>query len=151
MGTRSPLPHGTVLSVNSDFPPGMPPDPFSDDFVQDLTAEAGIFDDSDMFEPLSDEERRLIEQDLQDLREFENALRPRGIRGIVVDCEDCKEFHYFDWTILRERMIQMLGDGSIPTHEPAHNPNPEEYVTWDYCAGYLDGLEAPRRLRRGMF
>lgn len=134
------------------MPPGMPPDPFDDDFMAEVTADSSVFDDdTEEFEPLSESERELLEQDLVDLAEFESALAPRGIRGIVVDCVDCQELHYFDWSILRERMEQMLGDGSIPTHEPAADPNPDDYVTWDYCLGFLDGLEAPRRVRRGLF
>ena len=134
------------------MPPGMPPDPFDDDFMAEVASESGMFEDEDeVFEPLSDQERTLLEQDLADLLEFETALAPRGVKGIVIDCVDCQEMHYFDWNILRERMEQMLGDGSIPTHEPAMDPNPDFYVTWDYCLGFLDGLEAPRRVRRGLF
>lgn len=139
-------------SNHPPMPPGMPPDPFDDDFMAEVASESGMFEDEDeVFEPLSDQERALLEQDLADLLEFETALAPRGVKGIVIDCVDCQEMHYFDWNILRERMEQMLGDGSIPTHEPAMDPNPDFYVTWDYCLGFLDGLEAPRRVRRGLF
>ena len=32
----------------------------------------------------------------------------------------------------------LLAEGSVRRHEPAYDPDPEAYVTWDYCRGYAD-------------
>ena len=29
-------------------------------------------------------------------------------------------------------------DGTVRPHEPAYDPEPDAYVTWDYCRGYAD-------------
>ena len=65
-------------------------------------------------------------------------LGHRGIRGLVVCCEDCKQDHYHDWDMLRANLLQLLVDGTVRPHEPAYDPQPDAYVTWDYCRGYAD-------------
>ena len=69
---------------------------------------------------------------------YEALLGHRGIRGLVVCCEDCKQDHYHDWDMLRANLLQLLVDGTVRPHEPAYDPMPESYVTWDYCRGYAD-------------
>ena len=40
--------------------------------------------------------------------------------------------------MLRANLIQLLIDGTVRPHEPAVDPRPDAYVTWDYCRGYAD-------------
>ena len=35
-------------------------------------------------------------------------------------------------------LLQLLVDGTVRPHEPAYDPEPDAYVTWDYCRGYAD-------------
>ena len=32
--------------------------------------------------------------------------------------------------------------GESPVHEPAFDPDPNDYVSWDYARGFLDGYES---------
>ena len=63
-----------------------------------------------------------------------------GIRGLVIECEDCHEPHYFDWDLLRGNLRHLLGSGRPRVHEPAYDPDPDHYVTWEYARGYADGV-----------
>jgi hypothetical protein len=67
----------------------------------------------DDFGPIDAAERDALSQDLVDVRTLKAVLASRGIRGVVVFC-----------------------------HEPAWEPNPDEYVSWDYARGFLDGYES---------
>jgi hypothetical protein len=120
--------------VRDHFPPGLPPDPFAGDPSDPSAAldaiEPGI--------PLDDSERMAVEEDLADLEVYETLLAQRGVRGLVVMCEDCREDHYHDWEMLRANLLQLLLDGTVRPHEPAVDPRPDDYVTWDYCRGYAD-------------
>lgn len=100
------------------------------------------FDDEDVGQepPLGDEERAELLSDLADLAVYQALLEPRGIRGIVVDCADCGEAHYHDWELLRSSLEQLLNDGRMRPHEPAYEPNPGQYVSWEYCRGFADGI-----------
>ena len=40
--------------------------------------------------------------------------------------------------MLRANLLQLLIDGTVRPHEPAYDPEPDSYVTWDYCRGYAD-------------
>jgi hypothetical protein len=40
--------------------------------------------------------------------------------------------------MLRANLLQLLVDGTVRPHEPAYDPEPDAYVTWDYCRGYAD-------------
>jgi hypothetical protein len=124
----------TVMDVRDDLPPGLPPDPFAGDPVDPTAA----FDALEPGEPLDPHERAAVEEDLADLAIYESLLSPRGIRGLVVSCEDCKQDHYHDWDMLRANLLQLLVDGTVRPHEPAYDPSPHSYVTWDYCRGYAD-------------
>ena len=119
-----------------------PRDPFLDDPVDPA---ALIEDDEtdDVRTPLSPDEREDVLTDLSDLEVYRALLEPRGVRGLVVDCDDCDEPHYFGWDLLRANLRHLLDEGRTRVHEPAFAPDPAEYVTWDYARGYADGaLEA---------
>ena len=60
------------------------------------------------------------------------------ITRLVVCCDDCNTDHYHDWDMLRANLLQLLVDGTVRPHEPAFDPEPDTYVTWDYCRGYAD-------------
>ena len=78
------------------------------------------------------------EADLADLAVYETLLAHKGIRGLVVCCDECQQDHYHDWDMLRANLLQLLVDGTVRPHEPAYDPEPDAYVTWDYCRGYAD-------------
>ena len=42
--------------------------------------------------------------------------------------------------MLRANLLQLLVEGTVRPHEPAVDPSPEAYVTWDYCRGYADAM-----------
>ncbi len=94
-------------------------------------------------EPLSPEDREEILVDLEDLEVFQTLLEPRGVRGLVVDCAECDCEHYFEWELLRGNLRHLLDVGSTRVHEPAFDPDPADYVSWDYAQGFADAtLEA---------
>ena len=37
-------------------------------------------------------------------------------------------------------MRQLLDIGNVRAHEPAFDPDPAEYVAWDYAKGFVDGV-----------
>ena len=78
--------------------------------------------------PLTMEERTLLE--------------PSGIKGIVVDCPDCDEEHHVDWALMQANLRQLLEEGQTGRHEPPFDPDPDDYVSWDYASGYADGIAA---------
>ncbi len=84
------------------------------------------------------QERTAVEADLADLAVYEALLAHKGIRGLVVCCDECQQDHYHDWDMLRANLLQLLVDGTVRPHEPAYDPEPDAYVTWDYCRGYAD-------------
>jgi Family of unknown function (DUF5319) len=93
-------------------------------------------------EPLDDDEREALAQDLVDVEVLKEVLGPKGIKGTVFYCSDCEEDHYLTWELLAGNLKQLLDDGDSPVHEPAFDPDPEEYVSWDYARGFLDGYES---------
>jgi Family of unknown function (DUF5319) len=92
-------------------------------------------------DPLDENERELLRQDLVDVETLKELLGPRGLKGVLFYCADCEEDHYLAWDLLRGNLQELLEAGESPVHEPAFDPNPEEYVTWDYARGFLDGYE----------
>lgn len=114
-----------------------PLDPFSGD-PADPTSE--WTEEEEPPAPLSADEREDILADLEDLEVFQALLEPRGVRGLVVDCEDCQEPHYFAWELLRGNLRHLLDEGQARVHEPAFSPDPAEYVSWDYARGFADGV-----------
>lgn len=118
----------------------LPPDPFADD-PNDPAREIDALDD-EFGEPIDETERAELLADLADLAVYQALLQPRGVRGIVVDCGECDLPHYHDWHLLRASLEQLLADGRMRPHEPAFDPDPADYVSWDYCRGYADGVTA---------
>jgi hypothetical protein len=96
----------------------------------------------DDFGPIDAAERDALSQDLVDVRTLKAVLASRGIRGVVVFCPDCDDDHYLGWDLLAGNLQQILENGTTPVHEPAWEPNPDEYVSWDYARGFLDGYES---------
>jgi hypothetical protein len=124
----------------------LPPDPFAsdpDDPARALSEE----EEDEQVQALDDEERTELLSDLTDLAVYQALLEPRGVRGIVVDCGDCGEPHYHDWELLRSSLRQLLADGRMRPHEPAYNPDPSAYVSWEYCRGFADGATATESTR----
>jgi hypothetical protein len=115
-----------------------PLDPFAGD-PSDPAAELGHTDE-DLDEPLTADERSGLLEDLEDLEIFQALLEPRSVRGLVVDCEDCHEPHFFAWDLLRGNLKSLLDNGSPHVHEPAYGPDPADYVSWDYARGFADGV-----------
>jgi hypothetical protein len=126
-----------VTPPDSSFDPhGGPLDPFLDD----PNDPSGLLEDLDPVEPLTEQDRREVAEDLAELSEFEAALSPHGIHGIVVDCGDCGEQHYFSWALMAANLRSLLGNGRTGVHEPAAEPTPDSYVSWDYARGFTDAL-----------
>jgi hypothetical protein len=119
----------------------LPPDPFEGD-PADPARVLDSLPGSTEFEPLTSEEREEIIEDLSDLAIYQSLLESRGVRGLVVDCADCGEQHFHEWDLLRASLQQLLDEGQMRRHEPAFNPDPAEYVTWEYCRGYADAVFA---------
>ena len=115
-----------------------PRDPFSGDPDDPARELAALDDDAAVTEPLPPEEREDVLSDLEDVEVFEALLSPRGVRGMVVDCADCHEDHYFGWDLLRSNLRSLLDAGTSSVHEPAFAPDPTEYVSWEYARGFAD-------------
>ena len=92
--------------------------------------------------PINEEERELLQQDLTDVQVLKELLGPRGLKGAVFFCPDCDEDHFLGWDLLAGNLKELLEEGESPVHEPAFNPDPHEYVSWDYARGVLDGYES---------
>lgn len=107
---------------------------------------ADEIDPTDPFEeepaPLDEDEVEALRQDLDDVQTLKALLEPRGIKGVVFFCPDCNEDHYLAWDLLTGNLQELLAQGESPIHEPAFDPNPDEYVGWDYSRGFLDGYES---------
>jgi hypothetical protein len=88
------------------------------------------------------EERAGVLDDLAELEVFRTLLEPTGIKGIVVDCPDCDEEHHVDWALMQANLRQLLDEGQTGRHEPPFDPDPDDYVSWDYASGYADGVAA---------
>lgn len=119
-----------------------PLDPFADDPGDPAAAFGGDDYDDDPAAPLTADEEAEITADLADLEVFQVLLEPRGVRGLVVDCQDCEEPHYFAWDLLRANLRHLLDEGQPRVHEPAFSPDPSEYVSWDYARGFADAILA---------
>ena len=92
--------------------------------------------------PLTIEERAGVLDDLAELEVFRTLLEPTGVKGIVVDCPDCDEEHHVDWALMAANLRQLLDEGQTGRHEPPFDPDPDDYVSWDYASGYADGVAA---------
>lgn len=129
---------------------GMPDDDAVGDAFDDFEALYDDFDDfeegNELFdvgalgEPLPDAESWQVVQDLDDLDAFEQVFAQEGFKGVSMFCHDCDEEHYYRWDLLRNSLELLLETGEIPVHEPAFQPDPEDYVPWEYARGYVDAL-----------
>ncbi|HEV7825851.1 MAG TPA: DUF5319 family protein [Mycobacteriales bacterium] len=117
-----------------------PLDPFAGD-PSDPASALDDADDGDAAAPLTPAERQDVLDDLADLEVYEALLAPRGVRGLVVDCDDCRVPHYFSWDLLRSNLRHLVDVGESRVHEPAFDPDPADYVTWEYARGYVDGIQ----------
>jgi hypothetical protein len=125
----------TLRGVSSD---ALPPDPFAGDpHDPALSLDAPAQEEP---EEMSEAERDEVVADLADLAVYQALLESRGVRGIVVDCADCGEQHFHEWSLLRASLQQLLEEGHMRPHEPAFDPDPAEYVSWEYCRGYADAV-----------
>jgi len=111
-----------------------------DPFISDPHDPAAELASEDASEPLDPAEREDVLSDLQDIEVFQTLLAPRGYSGIVIDCDDCHEPHYFSWDLFRCNLRRLLDSGQTPVHEPAFSPDPSHYVSWEYARGYADGV-----------
>jgi hypothetical protein len=114
-----------------------PIDPFAADPSDRAPGQDGDADDT---EALTTEERQDVLEDLADLEIYQALLTPIGVRGLVIECEDCRQQHYFDWDLLRDNLRHLLDSGGPRVHEPAFDPDPDRYVSWEYARGYADGV-----------
>lgn len=129
---------GRCTTVGSEGYGGEVHDEPLDPFAGDPADPAAQFADEPAIEPLTPEERQDVLDDLADLEIYQAVLTQKGYRGLLVECEDCREPHYFDWELLRGNLRQLLTVGRPRIHEPAFEPNPDDYVTWEYARGYVD-------------
>ena len=114
----------------------VPIDPFSGDPDDPASA----FDDDRSPSSLSQAERQDVLADLADLEVFRSRLEPAGIRGLAITCDECDDIHYIAWDLLSSGLSQLADSGVPHVHEPAFDPAPADYVSWDYARGYVDGM-----------
>ena len=132
---------GATVGAVSDYAVEVHDEPL-DPFAGDPADPAFVVEESgEHMAALNPSERKDVLDDLADLEVFESLLSPRDFKGLVVDCEDCKIPHYFAWDLLRSNLKQLLEAGRTRVHEPAFNPDPNEYVSWEYARGYADGVQ----------
>lgn len=117
-----------------------PRDPFLEDPDDPSLALHDEQDTAEPAEPLSDADREGLRADLEAVAEFRRLLAPRGMRGLVVECDDCGDLHYFGWDLMTANIEALLADGRTHVHEPAYLPDPSAYVSWDYARGYVDAV-----------
>jgi hypothetical protein len=98
--------------------------------------------DEPLEQPLGDDERAALRRDLIDVQVLKEVLEPKGIKGAVFYCPDCGEDHFLAWDLLAGNLKELLDAGESPVHEPAFDPDPDDYVSWDYARGFLDGYES---------
>lgn len=118
-----------------------------DPFLGDPDDPAALLDGDEPAAPLTDDERADVHADLAELTAFRAVLLPQGVEGIVVDCSDCNEPHYFSWDLMAANLRALLGEGRTHVHEPAFAPDPDAYVSWDYARGYADAMDAQTERR----
>ena len=62
--------------------------------------------------------------DIEDLDVFQALLAPRGLRGIVVECLDCGESHFFGWDLMRSNLRHLLDVGQHACARARLQPGP---------------------------
>ena len=70
-----------------------PLDPFQDD-PSDPAAELERLGDELLSDPLTEADRQDVLEDLADLEVYQALLGPLGIRGLVIECDECHEPHF---------------------------------------------------------
>jgi hypothetical protein len=118
-----------------------------DPFLDDPDDPALLLDEIEPAQPLGPEELADVRADLAEMVEFRAVLEPVGVDGIIVECGDCGEQHFFGWDLMTANLLALLGEGRTHVHEPAFAPDPEAYVTWDYARGYADAVNALSKRR----
>ena len=103
--------------MRDHLPPGLPPDPFADDPCDPSAA----LDEIEPGQPLDPQERTAVEADLADLAVYEALLAHKGIRGLVVCCDECQQDHYHDAVSTpsttpgaRDQDVRPIGSRSLP-------------------------------------
>ncbi|MGZ4241840.1 MAG: DUF5319 family protein, partial [Actinomycetota bacterium] len=76
------------------------------------------------------EERESILEELEDLGSLRQMFEERGFKGVMITCAECGEDHYYGWYMLKESLEYMLKTGEPRMHEPAFEPQPDEYISW---------------------
>ena len=122
-----------------------PLDPFFGDPADPAAALADLEESDGIDTPLTPTEREDVLADIEDLDVFQALLAPRGLRGIVVECVDCGESHFFGWDLMRSNLRHLLEVGRTRVHEPAYNPDPARYVTWEYAGASPTARSPPRK------
>ena len=64
--------------------------------------------------PLSEDELADVRADLVELAEFRGVLEPVGVHGIIVECGDCGELHYFGWELMAANLTRPARRGTHP-------------------------------------
>jgi hypothetical protein len=118
----------------------LPPDPFLGDPDDPTGLLADLDTEDDDLEPLSEDERGHLVDDLAEIEVFAALLEPEGVKGLLVWCEGCEEDHYFAWEILRANLTHIVEHGIPRVHEPPFQPDPDDYVSMDYARGFVDGV-----------
>jgi hypothetical protein len=118
-----------------------------DPFLDDPDDPAAALDDLEPVQPLSEQELADVRADLAELAEFRTVLDPIGVHGIIVECADCGEQHYFGWDLMTANLEALVREGRTHVHEPAFAPASDCYVSWDYARGYTDAAHALSKRR----
>ena len=118
-----------------------------DPFIGDPDDPAALLDEAEPVQPLTADEREDVLADLAELADFRGVLASQGIHGISVDCGDCGEQHYFGWALMAANLQALIGQGRTNVHEPAFEPHPDAYVSWDYARGFTDATDGAARPR----
>lgn len=120
----------------------MPRDPFEGD----PDDPALLFEEDEQVPPLSDEDRATLQADLAFIEEYKQILQASHLKGVFFFCDDCEQPHFYNWDIMAANLRATLNGELAPVHEPGAEPNPDEYASWDYCVGFIDGIAARRRI-----
>lgn len=128
----------------SSLPNSLPPDPFENDpdFLNDPDFVAFHEDEPLNPEPLSEDDRTNVMLELSLLRKAKALLVPHGIKGVILLCDECNEDHMYDWDVLIDNLVYQLEGKTPPLHEPGMDLREEDYASWDYVAGFVDGWSA---------
>ncbi|MCS4491425.1 DUF5319 domain-containing protein [Corynebacterium sp. ES2715-CONJ3] len=119
----------------------MPRDPFADDPFDP----ASFLTEDDEAIELSEDERILLQRELEMVKKFRRILEPTGLKGLVFFCDHCDDEHFCTWDIVEGNMRSTLAGELAPMHEPCLYPDQDAYVSWEYCTGYLDGMHRAGR------